>query len=188
MAFAREELASGLSLEGEAESSAAAVETCRRRAGMAWDGVWGDDDEHSGSSPDAALKRRRRAWSGAYVTPAMAGMAEPEDHMHVVEHPESLRRRNDSQEDGPSGKDVPALADLLGLLAYEDPQQSPLNHLLSPRTDHAVADLVNDAVLSCTGDLGPCPLALVLRQIKAISSLSQQMAGGYGPAYALPPL
>jgi len=117
---------------------------------------------NAGGRDEEATKRRRRAFSGAYVTAAM------------TEQPSGL---------APSPSDSPelpcALPTILGILAHEEPADSPLAFLLSPRYAHSVADLANEAALELgDGDEAvpkPPALGVLVRQLQATSQLALEL-------------
>lgn len=97
---------------------------------------------------------------------------------------------------------TPAVAELMGLLAYESISQSPLSFLAGRGHAEAVADLINDLVLCAAeersaqdrsaggGDTGgqPAPSALqaLLHQLLATKQLGRELADDHGEIYRLP--
>ena len=116
-------------------------------------------------SDEETKKRRRRAFSGAYVTAAM------------TEQPSGLDPSQGPALDPP---ELPcALPTVLGILAHEEPAKSPLAFLLSPRYAHSVADLANEAVLELGdgAEAAPQPPALrvLVRQLQATRQLASEL-------------
>ncbi|PSC76243.1 Ran-binding 10 [Micractinium conductrix] len=81
------------------------------------------------------------------------------------------------------------LRDVVALIAYQQPEQSPLAALLSPAQREATADVANAALLRWQAPPGsPEPQAaveLLLQQLTAVQHELHDMAGGHGPEFDL---
>ena len=85
-----------------------------------------------------------------------------------------------------------AVVELMGLMAYEKPADSPLAHLLAPSRRTAVADVLNAALLAADssadeprGALPSCALEAALRQLAVVQHELRAAAGGAGPVFRL---
>ncbi|EFN56813.1 hypothetical protein CHLNCDRAFT_144348 [Chlorella variabilis] len=90
---------------------------------------------------------------------------------------------------GASAEHDAVLRDVVALIAYQQPEQSPLAELLSPARREAAADIVNAAVLRWQAAPGaPEPqaaLEAVLQQLTAVQRELHELAGGHGPEFDL---
>ena len=74
-----------------------------------------------------------------------------------------------------------ALSTVLGVLAFEEPAESPLAFLLTPQYAQGVADLVNDALLEQRDGAGavrppPPALEVLVRHVQATKQLLSELA------------
>jgi len=78
------------------------------------------------------------------------------------------------------------LQDVLGLLAYENPEQSPLGHLLHIQHREAVADEVNQAILAVEQvNMSQCTLEALLRQLVVTHNVLREESGGMGEKFEI---
>ena len=69
---------------------------------------------------------------------------------------------------------------MLGLLAYQDPEHSPLADLLRPARRLAVADAVNAAILERDGRPGLSTLEKLVRHLAVSHDTLRHAQGGRG--------
>jgi len=79
-----------------------------------------------------------------------------------------------------TGKEESFLQEVLGLLAYEDPSNSPLGHLLQISQREIAADAVNTAILHVEKQKIPSSLEQLLRQLLASLKLNYGKIGVTG--------
>lgn len=81
------------------------------------------------------------------------------------------------------------LQEALGLLAYEDPFNSPVSYLLQLQQRESVADLVNGYILllELKGETQPSQsvLEILLRQLVVAQEISRERSGGVGEEFHL---
>lgn len=82
------------------------------------------------------------------------------------------------------------LRDVVALIAYENPQDSPLKHFLSLAHREKVADAVNSAILTLSAGEPPSfkPTSLLerlLKQVVVVSSTLHEHNGGHGEVFRL---
>ncbi|XP_010519102.1 PREDICTED: glucose-induced degradation protein 8 homolog isoform X2 [Tarenaya hassleriana] len=89
----------------------------------------------------------------------------------------------------PFGKDqkyVEKLEDVMALLAYEDPEKSPMFHLLSFEHRQRVADNLNRAILEHANLPSYTPMERVIQQVTVVRQYLKQESGKDGfPPFSL---
>mmetsp|Transcript_35278 Transcript_35278/g.110231 ORF Transcript_35278/g.110231 Transcript_35278/m.110231 type:complete len:249 (-) Transcript_35278:1005-1751(-) len=89
--------------------------------------------------------------------------------VHMADCPEEKQGRP------PTSEIVSYLEEVIGLLAYEDPANSPLSHLLSSEHRKKVADVVNTAILEHENVGSRSELEVLLKQLVACQDTLRRM-------------
>eukprot|EP00743_Colponemidia_sp_Colp-15_P004857 GILK01005234.1.p1 GENE.GILK01005234.1~~GILK01005234.1.p1 ORF type:complete len:459 (-),score=65.62 GILK01005234.1:145-1350(-) len=95
-----------------------------------------------------------------------------------------LAMQSESSQDN-SGGVAKTIQEVIGLLAYEQPQTSPLQHLLTLSYREQVADKLNAAVLASLGAPKRSRLETLIRQLVAVKRLERKQRGNRGEVYTL---
>eukprot|EP00741_Cyanophora_paradoxa_P020800 tig00021312_g20079.t1 len=173
---------------GEADGSPAGLPAPPPRpwGGHSEDGSGeGDGDgSASGSSDDEdgfeyGRGPRGRGRRNGRVPPARRAVSEDEEAAAAAAA-EAEARAREEEEAAMWGVEA-----AVGLLAYEEPERSPLRHLLGPQRREAVADAVNSALLAFLGLPGESPLERDLVQLTAVQAELREANGGRGEVFAV---